>query len=43
MARADLEILAGVGILALACLLVCGVYVYWKFMPMRSPRCTEIS
>jgi len=30
MARADLEILAGVGILALACLLVCGVYVYWR-------------
>src|ERR1700687_1073658 len=30
MARADLAVLAGVGILALACLVVCGVYVYWR-------------
>ena len=30
MARADLAILAGVGIFALACLVVCGVYVYWS-------------
>jgi hypothetical protein len=26
----DLAVLAGVGILALACLVVCGVYVYWS-------------
>lgn len=30
MAHADLAILGGVGILALACLLVCGIYLYWS-------------
>ncbi|WP_144108217.1 hypothetical protein [Paraburkholderia sp. BCC1886] len=30
MARADLAVLAGVAILALACLFVCGLYVYWS-------------
>lgn len=29
MAQTDLAILGGVGMLALACLIVCGVYVYW--------------
>jgi hypothetical protein len=30
MARADLGILAGVGIFALSCLVMYGVYVYWR-------------
>jgi hypothetical protein len=30
MASADLAVLGGVGILALACLVVCGMYVYWS-------------
>ncbi|MFM0347423.1 hypothetical protein [Paraburkholderia sp. RL17-347-BIC-D] len=30
MAHADLAILGGVGILALACLVVCGIYLYWS-------------
>ncbi|WP_144151887.1 hypothetical protein [Paraburkholderia sp. BCC1885] len=30
MVRTDLTVLAGVGILALACLVVCGLYVYWS-------------
>ena len=30
MAQADLAILGGVGILALACLVVCGIYLYWS-------------
>ncbi|KAA1002438.1 hypothetical protein FVF58_38280 [Paraburkholderia panacisoli] len=30
MAYADLAVLWGVGILALACLVVCGVYLYWS-------------
>jgi hypothetical protein len=30
MANADLAVLVGVGILALICLIVCGVYVYWS-------------
>jgi hypothetical protein len=29
MVRTDLTVLAGVGILALACLVACGLYVYW--------------
>jgi len=29
MAHADLAILGGVGILALVCLVVCGIYLYW--------------
>ena len=29
MAYTDLAVLGGVGVLALACLAVCGVYVYW--------------
>jgi hypothetical protein len=29
MVRTDLTVLAGVGILALACLVACGFYVYW--------------
>ncbi|PRX27827.1 hypothetical protein B0G75_11348 [Paraburkholderia sp. BL18I3N2] len=30
MAHADLAILGGVGILAMACLVVCGIYLYWS-------------
>ncbi|WP_233465194.1 hypothetical protein [Paraburkholderia madseniana] len=30
MARTDLAVLAGVGILALACLVVYGIYLYWS-------------
>lgn len=30
MAHADLAVLGGVGMLALACLVVCGLYLYWS-------------
>lgn len=30
MAHADLAVLGGVGVLALACLIVCAVYLYWS-------------
>jgi hypothetical protein len=36
MAYADLAVLVGVGILALACLTVCGVYLYWNSDAYRS-------
>ncbi|CAD6531752.1 hypothetical protein [Paraburkholderia metrosideri] len=38
MAHADLAVLGGVGILALACLTVCGVYLYWGSDAYRSRR-----
>lgn len=36
MVHADLAVLGGVGILALACLAVCGVYLYWGSDAYRS-------
>jgi hypothetical protein len=36
MVHADLAVLGGVGILALACLAVCGVYLYWGSDTYRS-------
>lgn len=36
MAHADLAVLGGVGILALACLVVCGLYVYWSSETYRA-------
>jgi hypothetical protein len=38
MAHADLAVLWGVGILALACLVVCGVYLYWSSEKYRSRK-----
>jgi hypothetical protein len=38
MANADLAVLWGVGILALACLVVCGVYLYWSSEKYRGRK-----
>jgi hypothetical protein len=38
MANADLAVLWGVGILALACLVVCGVYVFWSSATYRGRK-----
>lgn len=38
MANADLAVLWGVGILALACLVVCGVYLYWRSEKYRGRK-----
>ena len=38
MVRTDLTVLAGVGILALACLVACGLYVYWCSDRYRSRK-----
>jgi hypothetical protein len=47
MVRTDLTVLAGVGILALACLVACGFYVYWcsgsyRNRKLRSRRPTSV-
>jgi hypothetical protein len=38
MVRTDLTVLAGVGILALACLVACGLHVYWSSESYRKRK-----
>lgn len=41
MAHADLAVLGGVGVLALACLVVCAIYLYWSSDRYRERRRQE--